>query len=205
MADYDITNNKAAPPPCENNTTFLNELNKYRGRFKALSNTPVKKNVPVADEQSWNSWRPEDLERSEHKKSSRPWRHTWLDVQGMQQPAYLQYVTGSQCPTVLFQDCCHHCSTLKITCLNDFCPVAPTLKAASKGPHCFHYSLLATQITLQKMPSSLYYISATVKKTPMQMVFVDFISSFKIIIQQHEHAKLVPMGLSTLMCKTSSL
>lgn len=52
---------------CENNTTFLNELNKYLGRFKALSNTPVKKNVPVADEQSWNSWSPEDLERSEHK------------------------------------------------------------------------------------------------------------------------------------------
>lgn len=116
----------------------------------------------------------------------------------MQQPAHLQYVTGSQCPTVLFQDCCHHCSTLKITCLNDFCPVAPTLKAAGKGPHCFHYSLLTTQITLQKMPSSLYYISAK------QMLFVDFISSFKIIIQQHEHAKLVSMGLSTLMCKTSS-
>lgn len=33
------------PTPCEDNTRFLNKLNTYFGRFEALNNTPVRKNV----------------------------------------------------------------------------------------------------------------------------------------------------------------
>ncbi|CAM4448206.1 unnamed protein product [Leuciscus chuanchicus] len=42
------------PPPCEDNTRFLNKLNTYFGRSEALNNTPVRKSVPHSDEQDAN-------------------------------------------------------------------------------------------------------------------------------------------------------
>lgn len=47
-----ITDYKTAPPPCEDNINFLNELNKYFGRFEAFNNTPARKGIPHYDEQA---------------------------------------------------------------------------------------------------------------------------------------------------------
>lgn len=47
-----ITVYKAAPPPCEDKTIFLNDFNKYFGRFEALNNDPARKAIPRADEQT---------------------------------------------------------------------------------------------------------------------------------------------------------
>ncbi|KAK0155262.1 putative RNA-directed DNA polymerase from transposon BS [Merluccius polli] len=47
-----ITDYNAAPLPCEDNTDFLNELNKYFGRFDVLNNSPARKSTPLPNEQA---------------------------------------------------------------------------------------------------------------------------------------------------------
>lgn len=49
-----ITDYKAAPPPCENNATFINELNKYFGRFEAKNNAPARKATPHPDQKPFS-------------------------------------------------------------------------------------------------------------------------------------------------------
>lgn len=46
-----IIDYKTTPPPCNNNITFLNEINNHFRRFEALNTTPVRKSVPRPDEQ----------------------------------------------------------------------------------------------------------------------------------------------------------
>ncbi|KAI4806258.1 hypothetical protein KUCAC02_017091 [Chaenocephalus aceratus] len=46
-----ITGYKAAPTPCDNDTIFLNNLNKHFVRFEALNNTTAMKAVPKQGEQ----------------------------------------------------------------------------------------------------------------------------------------------------------
>ncbi|KAF7665898.1 hypothetical protein LDENG_00128220 [Lucifuga dentata] len=47
-----ITDYRAATPLCEDNTAFLNELNKYFGQFEALNDAPVRKTIPHPGEQA---------------------------------------------------------------------------------------------------------------------------------------------------------
>ena len=47
-----ITDYKAAPLPCDDNTDFLNKLNFYFGRFEARNHTPARKSPPHPDEQA---------------------------------------------------------------------------------------------------------------------------------------------------------
>lgn len=46
---------KTAPPSYDDNTDLLNELYKYVGWFKALTDTPVRKATPHHDDQGSQS------------------------------------------------------------------------------------------------------------------------------------------------------
>ncbi|KAK0136949.1 hypothetical protein N1851_026882 [Merluccius polli] len=65
-----IMDYKVPPSSCENNTSFLIELNKYFGRFEELNTTTATKSIPPPDEQTL-CLDPADVRRTLRKVNAR--------------------------------------------------------------------------------------------------------------------------------------
>jgi hypothetical protein len=87
---------------------------------------------------------------------------------------------------------------VKVTCLNDYCPVALT----SVAMKCFERLVMAHINSI--IPDSLdplqFAYRPNKRNTYVRMLFIDYSSAFNTIVPSKLIAKLRTLGLSTVLC-----
>ena len=222
-----VTDYKPSPPPCEDNTDFLNSLNTFFSRFEENNTTPTKK--LVNPDSTTLQLDPADVRTTLLKVNPRkaagpdniPGRvlrdcaDSLTDVltdiynTSLNQaiiPASFKATTIVPLP-----------KKSPVSSLNDYRPIALTpimMKCFERlvKPHLtstlpttldpYQFAYRPKRSTDDAIATALHLCLAHLenKNSHAQMLFIDFSSSFNTVIPQHLVDKLSKIGISTSLC-----
>ena len=223
-----VTGYKATPSPCQDNISFLNELNQFFGRFEELNTTPARKAIPHPDEQALRLETVDvqkTLRRVNARKAAGPDNIPGRVIRECadQLACVLTDIFNTSLTQAVVPSCFKAATIIPVpkkpntTNLNNLRPVALTpiiMKCfervvkdhiISKLPPSldpFQFAYQPNRSTEDAISSALHLSLEHLeeKNTHVRMLFLDFSSAFNTIIPQHLVCKLGHLGLGTPLC-----
>ena len=223
-----ITDYKPRPRTCDNDTTLLNDLNNFFGRFEALNSTTAQKTPPPPSDQVL-SLSPASVRRSlsriNPRKAAGPdgipgrvWKACAAELTEVTTDIFNTSLSQAVVPT-----CFKEATIIPIpkkpspSCFNDYRPVALTpiimkcferlvmqhikdLLPPTLDP--FQFAYRANRSTDDAISTVLHsaLTHLDTKDSYVRLLFIDFSSAFNTIIPQQLIQKLDGLGVNTSLC-----